>query len=90
LLRELELLKDLKVIIGLGRVGFDAAVGSFLELGWSVPGKKPKFAHGAEYPLTKRITLLGSYHPSQQNTFTGRLTEPMFDRIFHRAKILLR
>ncbi len=90
LLRELELLKDLKVIIGLGRVGFDAAVGSFLELGWSVPGKKPKFAHGAEYPLTKLITLLGSYHPSQQNTFTGRLTEPMFDRIFHRAKILLR
>ncbi|HXG37579.1 MAG TPA: uracil-DNA glycosylase [Bacteroidota bacterium] len=89
LLRELQLLKNVRVIIGLGKVGFEAAVGSFQELGWSTLECKPKFGHGVEYALNDRVTLLGSFHPSQQNTFTGRLTEPMFDAVFRRAKQIL-
>lgn len=89
LLRELQLLKNVRVIIGLGKVGFEAAVGSFQELGWSTLERKPKFGHGVEYALNDRVTLLGSFHPSQQNTFTGRLTQPMFDAVFRRAKQFL-
>jgi len=85
LLRELLLLKNLKVVVGLGKIGFDSAVQCFVELGWTAFKKRPKFGHGVEYTLTDKIILLGSYHPSQQNTFTGKLTEPMFDRVFKRA-----
>jgi uracil-DNA glycosylase family 4 len=89
LLREMQLLKDLKVIVGLGRIGFESAVAGLRELGiWHI-GKKPKFAHCAEYSIDHRLTLLASFHPSQQNTFTGRLTEPMFDSVFRRARTLL-
>ncbi|MGH2568697.1 MAG: uracil-DNA glycosylase [Bacteroidota bacterium] len=90
LLRELELLKNLKVIVGLGKVGFDAAVSSFQELRWTTLRARPKFGHGVECILNDRVTLLGSFHPSQQNTFTGRLTEPMFDAVFRRAKKLMK
>jgi uracil-DNA glycosylase family 4 len=89
LLKEMQLLKNVKVIVGLGRIGFEAAVTTLRELEvWSF-GRKPKFAHAAEYSINDRLTLLASFHPSQQNTFTGRLTEPMFDSIFRRARTLL-
>jgi uracil-DNA glycosylase family 4 len=85
LLRELRLLERVKVVIGLGKVGFDSAVRCFTELGWSSFDRIPKFGHGVEYHLNKKVALLGSFHPSQQNTFTGRLTHPMFDSVFRRA-----
>jgi uracil-DNA glycosylase family 4 len=89
LLQELQLLRRIRVIVGLGKIGFDAAYTSLRELGWAPPGKKPQFSHGAEFTVNARLTLLGSFHPSQQNTFTGRLTEPMLDSIFRRAHTLL-
>jgi uracil-DNA glycosylase family 4 len=89
LLKELQLLRRVRVIVGLGKIGFDAAFTSLRQLGRAPQGNKPKFSHGAELAIDERLTLLGSFHPSQQNTFTGRLTEPMFDSIFRRADTLL-
>jgi uracil-DNA glycosylase family 4 len=89
LLQELRLLSRVRVIVGLGKIGFDAAFSSVRQLGWTSERKKPKFSHGAEFPVNDRLTLLGSFHPSQQNTFTGRLTEPMLDSICRRADTLL-
>ena len=89
-MKELQLLRNLKIIVGLGKVGFDSAVRCARELGWVSFPQQPKFAHGAEYHLGERIILLASFHPSQQNTFTGRLTEAMLDKIFNRAGTLLR
>ncbi len=79
---ELELLPT-RVVVALGAFGWDAAL---RHLG--VPRPKPRFGHGAEVELDG-IVLLGSYHVSQQNTFTGRLTEDMLDTVFERAKQIL-
>ncbi len=89
LLDELRLLTRVKVIVGLGKVGFDSSVAALRHLGWASTGKKPLFSHGSEHKVSDRVTLLASFHPSQQNTFTGRLTEPMFDSVFRRARSLL-
>jgi uracil-DNA glycosylase family 4 len=89
LLSELRLLKRLRVIVGLGKVGFDTAVAAMHELGRAHVTRRPKFGHGAEYRLDHGVTIIASFHPSQQNTFTGRLTEPMLDATFARAQELL-
>ncbi|HLE33811.1 MAG TPA: uracil-DNA glycosylase [Bacteroidota bacterium] len=89
LLQELTLLTRIRVVIGLGKIGFDAAQQSFGELAGDPLVPRPRFTHGAEYSIGGRITLMGSFHPSQQNTFTGRLTEPMFDDVFRRARTIL-
>jgi uracil-DNA glycosylase family 4 len=89
---ELGLLADhAKVVVALGGFGWDATIRSYAALGWRAAGPKPRFGHGAEVTLSGgggSVTLLGCYHPSQQNTFTGRLTEPMLDGVFARATAL--
>jgi uracil-DNA glycosylase len=83
---ELELLGSVRVVVCLGAFAWDAALR--LE---PVPARpKPRFGHAAEAPLSSGRTLLGCFHPSQQNTFTGRLTEPMIDAVFERARNLAR
>ena len=89
LLREIELLTNLRVILGLGKIGFDTTFDALRALGKTSLKSRPKFAHGAEAPVSESITLLGTFHPSQQNTFTGKLTEPMLDAVFARARELL-
>ena len=84
--RELALLPNARVIVALGAFGWAAALRG-LAASRSIPKPKPKFGHGAEAKIGE-LTLIGSYHPSQQNTFTGRLTEAMLDDILGRAKVL--
>jgi uracil-DNA glycosylase family 4 len=79
---ELELLTRVSVVVCLGAFAWDAALRI---LGGARP--RPKFGHLAEAPVGG-YTLLGSFHPSQQNTFTGKLTVPMTDAVFHRAREL--
>jgi len=87
LVRELELLERVCVVLALGSFAWDGALRALRALGVEVPRPRPRFAHGAEAELGD-LKLLGCYHPSQQNTFTGRLTEPMLDQIFMRAREL--
>jgi len=89
LLRELNLLQRVRVVVALGKIGFEAALAAFAEVYEKEYFPKPKFQHGVEFKLTDEVTLIGSFHPSQQNTFTGRLTEGMFDAIFRRAREFL-
>jgi uracil-DNA glycosylase family 4 len=84
--RELALLRTVRVILALGQFGWDAAMRTQAGAG-SVVHPKPRFGHGVEAPVGVR-TLIGSYHPSQQNTFTGRLTVAMFDAVIERAVVL--
>jgi len=85
---EMALLPRLRVIVCLGKIGFDAMVGYFLRSGVIASRKGYEFAHGAEYRLPNGIHLLATYHPSLQNTNTGKLTAPMFLKIFVRAREL--
>jgi uracil-DNA glycosylase family 4 len=80
--RELELLPSARCVVCLGAFAWDAV----LRIYSAKP--KPKFAHGAEHATPSGLTLLGCYHPSQQNTFTGVLTEPMLDTVLLRAREL--
>ena len=89
ILDEIKLLKNLRVIVGLGKIGFDTSFDCVKELGLTGLRHRPKFSHGVLVELNAELMLVGSYHPSQQNTFTGKLTEEMLDRIFQRAKALV-
>ncbi len=90
LVREIEMLERVRVVIALGKIGFDSFLTAWQGLGREVGKPKPKFAHGSEHRIEGGLILLGSYHPSQQNTFTGRLTRAMFHGVFERARSLLK
>ena len=87
LLRELELLKRVRVIVALGRFAFAAAIAS-VGLDERQSGR-PEFKHASQLHLIGGVTLIASFHPSQQNTFTGKLTEPMFDHVFTCARKII-
>lgn len=87
--RELDLVADsVRAVVCLGGFGWAAALKALGEVGFEIPRPRPKFGHAVEVPLARgdqHLTLLGCYHPSQQNTFTGRLTEEMIDAVLGRA-----
>ena len=83
--RELEGLRDARVIVALGKIGFDAYLNYLKRLGKLESKKAYVFKHGTKYRMPDGRTLLASYHPSNQNTQTGKLTRPMFLRIFKEA-----
>jgi uracil-DNA glycosylase family 4 len=86
LVQELRLLTRVQVILCLGGFAWEGALRALRELGWTLK-RKPRFGHGAQAALGP-YALLGSYHPSQQNTFTGRLTQAMLDDVLARARAL--
>ncbi|MCY4370863.1 MAG: uracil-DNA glycosylase [bacterium] len=89
--RELDLCRRVRVIVALGGMAFDQTLRLGIGRGWRVARPRPRFAHGIEVDLGPDApALIGCYHPSQQNTFTGRLTEEMLDAVFGRAARLLR
>jgi uracil-DNA glycosylase family 4 len=88
LIREIRLLTEVRVLVALGAFGWVAALRALASLGHEVR-PRPPFGHGAEVAIGP-YTLLGTYHPSQQNTFTGRLTAPMFEAVIARAKAIVR
>lgn len=90
LLEELRLLRKVRVLVALGKVAFDHYLKAARELGYEVPSPWPRFGHGEVYRLPWGVTLIGSYHPSQQNTFTGKLTRPMFHAVFRKACLYLK
>jgi uracil-DNA glycosylase len=83
--REWELLRQKRVILALGAIAWNAALALAMRNGCTAKTPRPAFGHGAESALCDGLTLVGSYHVSQQNTFTGRLTEKMFDEIIGRC-----
>lgn len=85
---ELRLLRRVRVVVGLGRIGFDAWLKAS---GWwdrMTPRERPRFAHGNEATLPDGTILIASYHPSRQNTNTGKLTRAMWHGVFERAAIV--
>lgn len=90
LVRELELLESLRVVVALGKIAFDSFLKAHRETGGVMVKPRPQFRHGGVYRLSGGLCLLASYHPSQQNTFTGKLTRPMFHRVFKKAAEILK
>jgi uracil-DNA glycosylase family 4 len=77
------------VMVALGAIAFSQVLRTAPQLDWQTPKPAPRFGHGVEIALGSGPTVIASYHPSQQNTFTGRLTESMLDAVFARARQLL-
>jgi uracil-DNA glycosylase family 4 len=85
---ELDLLARARVIVSLGSFAWAQTLRILEARGWVIPSPRPRFGHRSEHAVGGSLTLLGSYHPSQQNTFTGKLTEEMFDAVWTRAREL--
>jgi uracil-DNA glycosylase len=83
---------SLRAVVALGAYGWAGALDAFAAAGYAVPRPRPKFGHGASVDLSgpggRVVALLGCYHPSQQNTFTGKLTAAMLDDVLGRAAAL--
>lgn len=80
---------ELRAVLALGSFAWQAALPALAAAGFTVPRPRPRFGHGAAVELAgpvRPVLLVGSYHPSQQNTFTGRLTEPMLDEVIQRVR----
>jgi len=90
LARELVVLRDARVIVALGAIAWDAALAHLSRAGVTLARPRPSFGHGAELRLAGAPVLLGSYHPSRQNTQTGRLTPAMLDAVLARATAFAR
>jgi uracil-DNA glycosylase family 4 len=87
---ELRWLTRVRVVIALGRIGFEHYLRALQRAGVTLPKPRPKFAHNAAWPLGPGLpVLIASYHPSRQNTQTGKLTEPMLDAVLRRARALV-
>jgi uracil-DNA glycosylase family 4 len=89
LLEELALFDRIRVVVGLGRIGWQAYLRVRKAMGAAPPLARPEFGHGVETRFADGVTLLACYHPSQQNTFTGKLTRPMLRAVFTKAKKIL-
>ena len=89
LVREIQMLQRLRVVVALGKIAFDAYLAASRDLGAAIPLPRPRFGHAVAYNVPDGVTLIGSYHPSQQNTQTGRLTRPMFESVFSQARTIL-
>jgi uracil-DNA glycosylase len=89
LVQELQSLRQVKVVIVLGKIAFDSFLAAYQENGGVVAKPRPRFGHGATTTLANGVRLICSYHPSQQNTFTGKLTRTMFQNIFEQARAAL-
>lgn len=86
LVRELDLFSGLRVVVVLGKIAFDSFLKAYQEAGGEIPRPRPSFGHGRVVALPNGVILLASYHPSQQNTFTGKLTREMFHDVFRKAR----
>jgi len=86
---ELDLLKGVRVMVALGRFAYHQLWRILQDRGEALPRPRVPFGHGVEVEVRRGLTLLGSYHPSQQNTFTGTLTQEMFVAVWSRARGLL-
>jgi uracil-DNA glycosylase family 4 len=86
--RELDMLVGVRVLVTLGGLAYNQTLRILGDRGHSIPRPRPRFGHGVEVELADGPTVLASYHPSQQNTFTGTLTEQMFDDVWARAREL--
>ena len=84
-----DLLPGLRGVVCLGKIAFDACVRLYRSRGWLAPGPRPQFGHGALYECANGPFLLACFHPSQQNTFTGKLTPPMIRDVFTRARKMI-
>ena len=87
--KEMDLLDEVRVVVALGKYAYDHVCRILEDRGEPVPSPRPSFGHGHEVTVRDDLVLLASYHPSQQNTFTGTLTEEMFDDVWDRARTIL-
>lgn len=86
--QEIQSFVNLRVIVALGGIGYREVLRTAPSQGWEIPKPRPVFGHGVELSLAPGLEMIASYHPSQQNTFTGRLTELMLDSVMARAREL--